>query len=253
MSHDQTDEEHEYNRLYAERPTTTEIRAERYILLARKGWADSRAGDNCFEAGDGEAVLALLFEKIRSDTDIRTLLVDDKTWLSNSFRRAEREERERLSPSTYSPGHPWYYVLGGRPLRPREILDHIRAGDYRGYLADEIEKVNNRPEPRRSALLREFKAKAKRELFTDLSRYRRTVWVLREHRKSSLPPDGYPICHEIHQSVCLKFNHLVNGFANLIQIEDFLNKSEQLTLFDFAKKYSSTPIHLGAFTLEGFP
>ncbi len=95
MSHDQTQSERDYDRLYEDRPTTTEGRAERYILLTRRGWANSRAGDDCFESGDGEEVLERLFEKIRRDPEIRALIVGGQTWLSNRFLREERETLEQ--------------------------------------------------------------------------------------------------------------------------------------------------------------
>ena len=59
-----------------------------------------------------------------------------------------------LSPSDYSPGHPWYYVLGGQPLMPRQILDEVRAEGYRGYNRDEIAQTAGHCEPRRSQELR---------------------------------------------------------------------------------------------------
>lgn len=39
------------------------------------------------------------------------------------FAHAELGDREPSDPELrgYGPGHPWYYLLGGRPLRPEEI------------------------------------------------------------------------------------------------------------------------------------
>ncbi len=146
MSHDQTQSDREYDRLYKDRPTTSEGRAERYILLAQKGWANIRAGDDCFESGDGEEVLALLFERIRREHEIYALLVDEDTWLSNRFRREERESRKQVSELSYPPGHPWFYVLGGKPFKAREIFNRVRAGDYRGYMMPQIEQAHLRLE-----------------------------------------------------------------------------------------------------------
>lgn len=230
MSHDQTQSDCEYDRLYEDRPTTSDGRADRYILLARKGWANTRAGDDCFESGDGEEVLALLFDKIRREHEIRALLVNGDTWLSNRFRREERESRERVSELSYPPGHPWYYVLGGKPLKPREIFNRVRDGNYRGYMMAQIEQAHLRQEPRRSILLRDFKERSRRELFNDLGGYRRSVRELSVYRKSLQSATAERFCHETHQSICLKFNHLVNDIAHLILANDLLNQSNQLDL-----------------------
>tara|TARA_R110002094_G_scaffold212378_1_gene182873 strand:- start:2134 stop:2316 length:183 start_codon:yes stop_codon:yes gene_type:complete len=39
----------------------------------------------------------------------------------------------------YCPSHPWYYFLGGRPRRPREILEAARQSGYQGYAREDIE------------------------------------------------------------------------------------------------------------------
>ena len=42
----------------------------------------------------------------------------------------------------YSPGHPWYYFLGGMPLMPRQILEATRESGYEGYAREDIATAN---------------------------------------------------------------------------------------------------------------
>ena len=42
----------------------------------------------------------------------------------------------------YNFGHPWYYVLGGEILSPKQIRADVSAGNYQGYMAEEINAVD---------------------------------------------------------------------------------------------------------------
>lgn len=35
----------------------------------------------------------------------------------------------------YNSGHPWYYILGGKVLPPKEILKAVEKTGYEGYCA----------------------------------------------------------------------------------------------------------------------
>lgn len=131
-----------------------------------------------------------------------------------------------LSPSDYSYGHPWYYVLGGDPLMPKCIRREVRASGYQGYNREEIVIAASRCEPRRSQSLRALRETALIRLRFDLSGYRRAVRELREHRAQTMATK----CCDAHVSVGLKLNHLYNEFAHLIWIDELL--SEQRDLFD---------------------
>jgi len=46
----------------------------------------------------------------------------------------------------YSPGHPWYYKLGGAVYKPKSILAAVKKSEYQGYKRDEIHQADNRRE-----------------------------------------------------------------------------------------------------------
>ena len=129
------------------------------------------------------------------------------------------------SEKTYSTGHPWYYVLGGKILSLKEILKEVNEAPNKGYLETEIDKASGN-----NAKLQELKTKALSRLSDDISRYRQCALELHRYRKT-LPENYKPICKEIHTSMGLKRNHIFNEFANLKHIEDL--QAHQPTLFDF--------------------
>lgn len=131
-----------------------------------------------------------------------------------------------LSPSDYSNGHPWYYVRGGQPLTPKQILEEVREEGYRGYNRDEIALAASRCEPRRSQDLRALRRRHLDRLRFDLSGYRRAVRDLHTHRETNTELK----CHEVHVSIGLKMSHLYNEFGHLVWIDELL--SRQLDLFD---------------------
>jgi len=82
---------------------------------------------------------------------------------------------------TYNIGHPWYYVLGGAPLSPKQILAEVRAEGYRGYNRDEIALAASRCEPRRSQDLRALRRLHLDRLSFELSGNRRAARNLRAY------------------------------------------------------------------------
>lgn len=131
-----------------------------------------------------------------------------------------------LSFHDYDPGHPWYYLLGGKPLTLKQIREHVGRRGYRGYNRDEIATASGRCEPRRSQELRTLRSVALGRLKEDISGYRRAVFLLHEFRAA---PDTDE-CAEVHVSVSLKHNHLFNEFAHLLWIDELL--THQLDLFE---------------------
>ncbi len=129
----------------------------------------------------------------------------------------------------YEPGHPWYYVLGGKVLKPSQIKQNVIKSGYQGYLKEDIEKAANKVEPQRSIALRRIRESAKNDLFSDLSRYREVVRELSQHRASNL--DKEPQHHDIHTSISLKHNHIYNNLAHLVTIDDLLSEQPELDLF----------------------
>ena len=130
----------------------------------------------------------------------------------------------------YEPSHPWYYHTGGRPLYPKQIKQSVIASGYRGYLAGEIERIDQCAEPKRTHELRAIKVTALIELKRDLSRYREAVFELRQGEVFYDKADPYRSIADYCVSVSLKHNHIYNGFAILNFIDELL--ACQKDLFD---------------------
>lgn len=126
----------------------------------------------------------------------------------------------------YDAGHPWYYVLGGPLLGPKQILRCVRARRYRGYLHEEIALSAARCEPRRSEELRRIRQSVSASLRIDLARYFELVRALRRERRYVEASE----CTDLHTAVSLKHNHLFNDLALLDWIDELL--SVQLDLFE---------------------
>ncbi|EFO34061.1 hypothetical protein TRICHSKD4_0550 [Roseibium sp. TrichSKD4] len=122
-------------------------------------------------------------------------------------------------------------MLGGDIPRPRQILNLVRLGDYRGYAEADINEADNRSEPKRSAELRKFQKKFTADLKRDLAIYRKVVRKLREEREQNPPREPLQRCEDIHTAMSLKFSHLVNDFAHLVYLDELLTR--QGDLFDF--------------------
>ncbi len=131
----------------------------------------------------------------------------------------------------YNPGHPWYYFLGGRPKRPKEILEATRLSEYQGYAKEDIKAADALPEPRRSQKLRSLREKFEADLQRDISRYRECARELRKTEWDQPTNGQVTSCGEIHTALSLKHNHMVNNFAHLITLDKLLSK--QMDLFDF--------------------
>ena len=123
----------------------------------------------------------------------------------------------------YSPGHPWWYHLGGPVLGPRAIRDRVAAGSYRGYRAEAIDRIAAGKGADRK--LRTVRTEIAGELRRDLAGYRSAAAALRLRRNRAGPepddPDdrGARVSSDIDQAVALKFNHVWNGFANLRTVD----------------------------------
>lgn len=131
----------------------------------------------------------------------------------------------------YHAGHPWYYLLGGDIPKPKQILNLVRMGDYRGYAEADINAADNKSEPKRSAELRKFQKKFRIDLKQDLAVYREVVRELRKEREQEPPREPFRCCSDVHTAMSLKFSHLINDFAHLVYLDDLL--SRQGDLFDF--------------------
>jgi hypothetical protein len=129
---------------------------------------------------------------------------------------------------SYSTGHPWYYLLGGRVLALKEIREATRYSGYKGYRGDEIAAADKRHEPQRSSQLRKIRTEVMDDLKRDISGYRQRALELHRYRKRH-PFDPNPVsCDDIHTNISLKHNHLVNAFGHLIAIDDLLSQQGDL-------------------------
>ena len=148
----------------------------------------------------------------------------------------------RLSPQTsaansgapnfqngYDPGHPWYYLLGGKVLGPKSILKEVIARDYQGYI-HEIKDAEELTEPKRSEQLRQLRETITNQYKADLERYRELVRELQLKRLSDASKDEVRRCEPVHSSLALKHNHIYNDLAHLRRINAAL--SVQRDLFD---------------------
>ena len=131
----------------------------------------------------------------------------------------------------YGAGHPWYYVLGGPILKPRQIIKRIKENGYQGYMADDIKIADKKPEPQRSEALRAIKGNVIRSYRRDLSCYRKLACELRRYQQEHALAIDSPVCESIHTNISLKHNQLYNDFAHLVLLDELL--SHQPDLFDF--------------------
>lgn len=128
----------------------------------------------------------------------------------------------------YGAGHPWYYLLSGAILRPKQIREATRQSGYSGYARDDIYAADRKAEPQRSATLRQYREKFEADLKQDLRFYRRTALTLHRYRKQRGTQET-PVCSDdVHMAMSLKHNHLVNDFAHLILINALLSQQGDL-------------------------
>ena len=137
---------------------------------------------------------------------------------------APNEQLERAR--AYGAGHPWYYLLGGPVLGPASIRRSVLERGYRGYLGDEIDTVDKKPDPQRSEALRCLKQQVLCDFRQSLLRYRQLARELRVFRMSGHTETE---CTDLHTAISLKHNHLFNDIAHLIMLDHCL--SQQLDLF----------------------
>lgn len=128
----------------------------------------------------------------------------------------------------YGPGHPWYYILGGAVLSPKQIRAEVIRRGYRGCSVYDIDKADAKSEPQRSEQLRRIRAKAKEALRNDLSRYREVARELHQHRKQLQHGEHEPQCENVHTSMSLKHNHIYNDFAHIVTIDALLARQQDL-------------------------
>lgn len=131
----------------------------------------------------------------------------------------------------YNTGHPWYYLLGGKILKPKEILVDVKLSGYQGYMAEDILQADKKSEPQRSETLRKIKAEVLANLWCDISSYRKYANQLRKYLLTNNPKYAGRICDDIHTNMSIKHSHIFNDLAHLNFLDNLLTK--QKDLFDF--------------------
>lgn len=121
----------------------------------------------------------------------------------------------------YSAGHPWYYVLGGPVLSPKQIAANAKKRGYKGYLHEAISKASQKQ-------LRQLRMDQYYRFRQDLSKYRRYAFDLHRFRLQHPDPKN-PECLAVHTHMFLAHNHLYNSLSHLRYIDQRL--SYQMDLF----------------------
>ncbi|VVT28133.1 hypothetical protein [Hoeflea sp. EC-HK425] len=133
-----------------------------------------------------------------------------------------------LTHGGYQAGHPWYYYLGGRIPRLKEIRDAVIQSGYRGYMAERIDTLEALPEPRRSEKLRTLRDDVRAELYRDIRRYRVVARALRSYRHEQATTSPGHSCDDVHTAMSLKYAHIYNGLAHLHVLDALLGKQPDL-------------------------
>lgn len=131
----------------------------------------------------------------------------------------------------YAIGHPWYYLLGGDILFPKQILADVKDSGFQGYMTEDIDKIDRRSEPKRSADLRALKQRIEAGLFSSLSRYRELAGYVRNYRLRYGIDPNFAKCRDMHTNIGLKYNHICHDFAHLVYLDKL--DTGQMELFDF--------------------
>lgn len=123
-----------------------------------------------------------------------------------------------LSHQGYDAGHPWYYLLGGDIPSIKAIRACSILGEYPGCSVGLIREADSKAEPKRTEVLRCLRNRAIEDLRSGISRYRECVRELRRWRDKNQQVIK-PECGGVHTAISLKFNHILNGFANLHRLD----------------------------------
>lgn len=122
----------------------------------------------------------------------------------------------------YDPGHPWYYILGGRPLR----VDEIEGNPSSHLLRLETKKLP-KDQKKRALDLLQLKAQAEKALALDIARYEEIV----AKGKATLSRYDILMGYGLETALFLKHNHIHYQKSLLAEIKAQLNGHQKL-LFD---------------------
>lgn len=137
----------------------------------------------------------------------------------------------------YSPGHMWYYVSDNPVLYPKDILANVRESGYEGYRKEAIDKIDRKPEPHRSATLRQLRDTYYKDYRESLSHYRVLARKLHAYRRAykayrkHRPNDEVQLRPQhLHMNISFVHNHIYNAFGHMEYIDKLLSKQPDLFL-----------------------
>jgi hypothetical protein len=132
------------------------------------------------------------------------------------FDHADLGIREPSDPELrgYSPGHPWYYLLGGRPLMPEEI-----EPDFEWELPSDVRLDNLKDPAKRKKRLLEMLDEYEKSVQSDIQRYEE---VISPRFEVSSYDRNLGYCLET--SIYLCHNHILSNKAWLAAINRELEK-----------------------------
>lgn len=149
------------------------------------------------------------------------------------FSHADLRTREPGDPELrgYDPGHPWYYLLGGRPLRPEEI-----EPDREWELPNDVKLDRLKDPGKRKKRMIELRKDYENRLQADIRRYLEVVTP--GHEVSSCDcMNGYGL----ETSIYLCHNHILSNKMWLAAINRELAKANPLLGTDRIETHSEDP------------
>jgi hypothetical protein len=130
------------------------------------------------------------------------------------------EEVYEGSPESYGPGHPWYYLLGGRQLEPTEIEPARRVLS--------LDRLPKQHDKRRAALL-SLRTDTAADLQRDIERYAE----IRSRGLEALSRFDRMMCEDsprlgVAEALSLKHNHISFNRGRLAEIDQELEGLSEL-------------------------
>ncbi len=149
------------------------------------------------------------------------------------FDHADLGTREPNDPELggRDPGHPWYYLMGGRPLRPEEIEPHREW-----ELPHDTKLDSLKDSSKRKKRLVEMRAEHEKHVQYDIERYLEVVTP--GYKVSSCDRmNGYGL----ETSICLCHNHILANKMWLAAINRELAKTNPLLGTDYQVEPCEVP------------
>lgn len=129
----------------------------------------------------------------------------------------------------YDTGHCWYYRLGGRILKPEEIVDRARGEEAHKRFVQDYSRFDRMEEPRRSNELKAEQQAVERNMQDDIDRYLECVAEV-ERLRIFIGPEPYDWFKQTYQepytAISLKHNHISYNAAKLRALRTFQQQGD---------------------------